>query len=87
MDNEQLIKQCFEQHNNSFNGEIKFTFEEYRNFWLNHKPNKKYKMVNRDKSEVECEVVYYPMPTYKDLRACIAIDNKDFREVPVCFLK
>lgn len=81
------IEKCFQIHKELYEGDIKFTFEEYKDFWEQHSPNKEYRMVNRDKSEVACRVVYYPLPAYKDLRALIQLSGTtDFREVPVRFL-
>lgn len=58
----------------------------FKEAFKTHKPGKEYILVNRDKSEVECEIVYYPLPYYDDDRACIDLGNNDIREVPVRFL-
>lgn len=82
-----LVKHCFEEHKKDFNGDIKFTYEEYLKFWVNCYPKSKYEMRNRDGTYSKCHVVYYPLPYYKDLRALIELDQNDLREVPVHFLR
>lgn len=86
--NVKLIRHCFDVHKNDL-PEIKFTFEQYREFWVNHFIGSKYIMRNRDGSEVTCEVVYYPLPNHSALTALIAIkipNGFDYREIPVHFL-
>lgn len=83
------IEHCFNEHLKDL-GNVYFTLEEYTEFWVNHKPGKEYTMVNKDKSAVVVQVVYYPLPYYKDLRACIEFPipgGIDYREVPIKFLK
>lgn len=88
MNEEELIKICFESHIKDKGAY--FSFEEYRQFWVDHKIGDLYELKNKDGSIFICKIAYYPLPYYKDLRALIEIDNgdwNDFREVPVKFLK
>lgn len=85
-----VIKFCFDEHVKDLNEEIKFTYEQYESFWLNHKLGDNYRMKNRDGSYVNCKVVYYPLPYYADLRALIELEREvgvDLRDVPVYFLE
>lgn len=85
---EDIIKHCFTEHAKL--GEIKFSYEQYEKFWVEHKVGDEYRMVNRDKTSVICKVAYYPLPDFADLRALIEIkikDGTDFREVPVHYLE
>lgn len=88
MEQEQLIRICFDSHVKE-RGAIKFTLDEYRSFWIAHKVGNVYTLTNRDGSTHLCKVAYYPLPYYDDLRALIEIDKgdyNDFREVPIRFL-
>ena len=71
---------------------------EFYNFHISNR-NYDYKMVNVNKSEVVCNVVYFPiretyekgkLVEYKEPRALIHIKKDkgfDFREVPYFYLK
>lgn len=85
---DELIKKCFDEHVKDLVN-VYFSFEEYKQFWLDHNINNTYEMVNKDRSVLICKIAYYPLPYYKDLRALIEIvheDWSDFRDVPIKFL-
>jgi hypothetical protein len=91
MTQDELIKHCFDVHVSDCNGEIKFTFEQYSDFWKNNAIGSKYEMRNRDGSIVtDISIVYYPLP-HPTLTALVGIPMKnnatDYREIPVHFLK
>ena len=91
MNNDELIKKCYDVHLSDLGEQVTFTFEEYESFWKNHFFGKKYSMKNRSGPDVDCSVAYYPLPYYKDLRALIEMPMKDggtdYREVPIMYLK
>ena len=61
------IEYCFNEHKKDCGGKVKFTLSQYATFWLQDKPGNLYKMVNRDGSFMECEVLYYPLrSTYEN---------------------
>jgi hypothetical protein len=86
----ELIQHCFDEHVKDAGVTVKFTFEEYKDFWLQHNHGDVYLMKNRDKSTVECTIAYYPLAStyltnaqgitslkvYDDLRALIEIPIK-----------
>jgi len=81
---------CYKEHLKDIGGIVYFDMMEYALFWLNHFPGRKYTMTNKDKSQVIVTIAYYPLPYYKDLRACIEFPipgGIDFRDVPIKFLK
>lgn len=80
-----LIRHCYKEHIKDLEG-CKFSFYQYVKYWLIHERNKNFSIVNRDKSEVKCKSVYFPLPYYKELRALVDCGNNDLREVPVYFL-
>lgn len=82
------VKECYDAHINEIENTF-FSFEEYRDFWINHNLGDVYEMKNRNGSIVTCKIAYYPLPYYKDLRALIEIDmldGVDLRDCPVKFL-
>jgi hypothetical protein len=83
-----LILHCYKEHKKDFEGNVKFKLIEYFKAWFRFNgKNKSFKLVNRNKSEMDCIIVYYPLPYYADLRALVEIGHCDFREVPIYYLK
>jgi len=84
--NKVVIESCFEKHKK--NCVIKFTFEQYFDFWIQHKVGDRYEMENMDGTVSECKVTYYPLANtyamgkngekvvkyYADLRALVEIE-------------
>jgi len=90
MDGEDLVRHCFEMHLHDHSGNVYFTFGEYKEFWINHRQEDIYELVNTDHSVEECTVVYYPISYYPSLRALIEIKkdgHSDYREVPIKYLR
>jgi hypothetical protein len=90
MDIEDLVRHCFEMHLHDLSGNVYFTFQEYKDFWINHTQGDVYELLNKDHSVEQCTVVYYPIPYYPSLRALVEImkeGHSDYREVPVKFLR
>lgn len=85
-----FIKYCFHKHAELFNGALKFSFEQYYKFWIEHKVGTVYKLKHRNGKFDLCKVAYYPLPYYNDLRALVEFERKDgvdLRDVPVHFLE
>jgi len=88
---------CYTESIKDSKNRLKFSFNEYFNFWILHIQHTKntFVMVNRDGSQVDCKIVYFPLPNDKDfnLKALIEIigdnypNDLDLREVPVHYLK
>jgi len=55
-----IIEYLYNTHKENA-GELKYTIEQLREFYDQHKPSDIYKMVNRDKSYVICKVAYFPL--------------------------
>lgn len=84
-----IIHKCFQEHAADIGWGIKFTFDEYKNFWVNHSVGAAYEMKNRNGSTEIVKVAYYPLPYHKDLYALIEVMDSpflDLREVPVRYL-
>jgi len=68
MKNKNTIKSCFDKHVQDCDGNVKFTYEQYEQFWLEHQIGDIYMMKNTNGSEVECKVAYYPLKdSYKEV--------------------
>ena len=91
IDEEKLIKHCYNVHINDLNKKAKFSFFEYRRCWRKFRHGTFWLISNRDKSINKCEIIYFPLPEYKELRALVEIkeskEEYDFRETPIYYLK
>lgn len=63
---DEIIVHCFNEHQKDA-GELKFTFEEYKRFWLECENRPAYKMKNMDGSYLDCKITYYPLNMTYDI--------------------